>query len=64
MELNQDGLDLDELDKEGRAIGAFEDVESQGAREAFFSEILEAQIDDTDRDEVLHVKQWESACTA
>lgn len=45
------------------AIGAFGDVDSQGAREAFFSDVLEAQNDDTNEDEVLHVKKLESACT-
>ena len=57
-ESNQDG------DKEGKAIGAFGDVESQGSREASFSDVLEAQNDDTNEDEVLPVKQLKSACTA
>ena len=51
-ESNQDGLDLEESDKEHKAIGAFGDVESQGPREAFFSAVLKAQNDDTNEDEV------------
>ena len=63
-ELNQDGLDLEESAKEGKATKAFGDFESQGPREASFSEVLEAQNDDTGEEVVLHVKQLESACTA
>ena len=60
---NQEELDLEGSGKEGKAIGAFGDVESQVTRQAFFFDVLEAQTDDTNEDEVLHVKQLESAYT-
>lgn len=58
--LNQDGPDLEESAKEGKAIGAFGEVESRGAREEFLSDVLKAQNDYT-KDSEAHV-QHKTCC--